>query len=88
MLVGFRFMREESGIQRTRRRSINDEGHTKFYPGLRPLGRGSLHPASNLVYEHSVYREPRKRSCVARNVIYCMLICLRVPLGGFIYAAS
>jgi hypothetical protein len=47
------------GIWRTRRRSINDEGHMKFYPGLRPLGGGSLHPASNLVYEHScVYRVP------------------------------
>jgi hypothetical protein len=30
----------------------------KVYLGSRPLGGGSLHPASNLVYEHSVYREP------------------------------
>jgi hypothetical protein len=33
---GFRFMRGESGIRQTRRRSINDEGHTKFYPGSAP----------------------------------------------------
>jgi hypothetical protein len=27
------------------------------YPGSRPIGGGSLHPASNLVYDHScVYR--------------------------------
>jgi hypothetical protein len=33
-------------------------GAYEFYPGSRPLGGGSLHPASNLVYENSVYREP------------------------------
>jgi hypothetical protein len=34
-------------------------GAHEFYPGSRPLGGGLLHPASNLVYDHSwVYREP------------------------------
>jgi hypothetical protein len=38
---------------------ITDRGHMKVYPGSHPLGGGSLHPASNLVYDHScVYREP------------------------------
>jgi hypothetical protein len=61
MLEGFRFMRGESGIQRTRWRSDNRQRHTKFYPSSRPIGGGSLHPASNLVYDHScVYREPPK----------------------------
>jgi hypothetical protein len=32
-------------------------GAHKIYLGSRPLGGGSVHPASNLVYEHSVYRE-------------------------------
>jgi hypothetical protein len=37
----------------------SDKGHTKVYPGSRPLGGGSLHSAINLVYDHScVYREP------------------------------
>jgi hypothetical protein len=70
MLEGFRFMRGESGIRRTRRRSINDEGHTKVYPDSRPLGGGSLHPASNLVYEHScVYRVPLEAGGFALRVI-------------------
>jgi hypothetical protein len=29
-------------------------GAHEFYPGSRPLGGGSLHPASNLVYDISV----------------------------------
>jgi hypothetical protein len=37
----------------------SDREHTTVYLGSRPLGGGSLHPASNLVYDHSyVYREP------------------------------
>jgi hypothetical protein len=33
-------------------------GAHKVYPGSRSLGGGSLHHASNLVYENNVYREP------------------------------
>jgi hypothetical protein len=72
MLEGFRFMRGERGIRRTRRQSINDEGHTKFYLGSRPLGGGSLHPASNLVYDHSyVYRG--RVSGVVLHVMYSIV---------------
>jgi hypothetical protein len=36
--------------------SKSESRHTT-YPGSRPIGEGSLHPASNIVYDHScVYR--------------------------------
>jgi hypothetical protein len=60
----------EYGIRRTRWRSDNRQRHTKFYPGSRPLCGGSLHPASNLVYDHScVYREPSKAGGVVLRVM-------------------
>jgi hypothetical protein len=61
------------GTWRTRRRSINDEGHTKFYPGSRPLGGGSLHPASNLVYEHSCLQGAAEGGWVC---VCCNLLCV------------
>jgi hypothetical protein len=60
------------GIRQNRWRSDNRQGNMKVYPGSCPLGGGSLHPANNLVYDHScVYRSRRRRvwSCVACNVI-------------------
>jgi hypothetical protein len=88
MLEGFRFM-VPIGDPVNSMAVDKRQGAHKVYPGSHPLGGGSLYPASNIVYDHScVYRRLHKRSCVARNVIYCMLVSLRVPLGGFIYASS
>jgi hypothetical protein len=40
----------------------------KVYPGLRPLGGGSLYAASNLVCNHNcVYREPPEAGEVVSN---------------------
>jgi hypothetical protein len=65
----------------------SDRGHTKVCPGSRPLGGGLLHPASNLIYDHSVYREPSLAEGCLSNLLYC--ICLSSGTsGGFIYAAS
>jgi hypothetical protein len=42
----------------------------KFYPGSCPLDGRSLHPASNLVYEHScLYKEPPKAGGVVLRVM-------------------
>jgi hypothetical protein len=57
MLEGFRTM--EHMWDPTNSTAVDKRrGAHEVYPGSRPLGGGSLHPASNLVYEHSVYREP------------------------------
>jgi hypothetical protein len=58
MLEGFRFMeRMWDPVNST---AVDKrQGAHEVYPGSRPLGGGWLHPASNLVYEHScVYRVP------------------------------
>jgi hypothetical protein len=60
MLEGFRFMERlwdpvnSTAIDKRR-------GAHKVYPGSRPLGGGSLHPASNLVYGHMVFTGSRRR---------------------------
>jgi hypothetical protein len=51
------------------------QGAHEFYPGSRPLGRGSLHPPSNLVYDIVVLQG------AAVGGIVC-LICLRSPSRG------
>jgi hypothetical protein len=58
----------------------------EFYPGSRPLGGGSLHPASNLVYDIVMLQGAAVGGVLLSNLLYP--ISLRVPLGGFIYAAS
>jgi hypothetical protein len=57
MFKGFR-SRERIGDLANSTAVDKRRGAHEFYPGSRSLGGGSLHPTSNLVYEHSVYREP------------------------------
>jgi hypothetical protein len=58
MLDGFQFM--ERAWDPANSTAVNKrQGAHEVYLGSRSLGGGSLHPASNLVYEHScVYRVP------------------------------
>jgi hypothetical protein len=49
MLEGFRSMKRMWDLTNSTAVNKRREAH-EFYPGLRPLGGGSLHPASNLVY--------------------------------------
>jgi hypothetical protein len=60
-------------------------GVHEFYPGSRPLGGGSLHPASNLVYGIVVLQGAAVGGGLLSNLSQ---ISLGAPLGGFIYAAS
>jgi hypothetical protein len=48
-------------------------GAHEFYPGSCPLGGGSLHPASNLVYEHSCLQGAAEGGWVC---VCCKLLCV------------
>jgi hypothetical protein len=67
VLDGFRLMGGEGCGELDGGRGI-DRGHMKVYSGSRPLSGESLHPDSNLVYEHNgvtgSYRKHVELCCV------------------------
>jgi hypothetical protein len=85
MFVGFRDMERmwdpanSTAVDKRR-------GAHKVYPASRPLGGGSLYPASNLVYDIVVFIGCRRRRRVV--CLICIIFFLGGASGGFIYAAS
>jgi hypothetical protein len=45
-------------------------------PGSRPRGGGSLHPASNLVYDHRCFTVGRRRRNIVSSLYLIYLSCL------------